>query len=464
MMRVIRKSIFVAVILLFGCSPFDPSEPLLHTSSAPEIAEMVEPTEAQVPVPTATNRVTIAPIVTATPTYELVTPLPTATNTSNAHPTGTTAPTDEALPSIDYFLDTQLLGAYQSLASFLAVLNWIWHPLLAEPIELVSQVSYHWSGYGHRLIAITGNGANTTRFLLDLNRHELTELTIDEKWAIPLSWRPWDVSADGRILVGEYDVSPTIRHVIVYDRENDELLLDVEAGLVWQFVGWAHDGKRFAYLASATLSYEEADPQSVTRIDIVDINTLEISSIRRAADDDTFWTRASWSPVDNSLVVMREWLATCNSYPHYGMPSYRVASLLLVDLGSSEREVLLHQVDGCEYADQYSINSHPWSADGQKIIFASEGQLCWLDVEDRLTQCPVQLNEAIRAYPGIDLNDPIAEPSFSPDNNWIAFLINIHHETQGDPMAALNLANLEIHVAAEVLAVRGPTWAPANPP
>ena len=144
--------------------------------------------------------------------------------------------------------------------------------------------------------------------------------------------------------------------------------------------------------------------------------------------------------------------------------SYRVASLLLVDLDSSEREVLLHPVDGCEYADQYSINSQPWSADGQKIIFASEGQLCWLDVEDRLTQCPVQLNEAIRAYPGIDLNDPIAEPSFSPDNNWIAFLINIHHETQGDPMAALNVANLEIHVADEVLAVRGPTWAPANPP
>ncbi|MCB0007643.1 MAG: hypothetical protein KDE04_14355, partial [Anaerolineales bacterium] len=141
MMRVIRKSIFVAVILLFGCSPFDPSEPLLHTSSAPEIAEMVEPTEAQVPVPTATNRVTIAPILTATPTYELATPLPTATNTSNAHPTVTTAPADEALPSIDYFLDTQLLGAYQGLDSFLRVLNWMWHPLLAKPIELVSQVS-----------------------------------------------------------------------------------------------------------------------------------------------------------------------------------------------------------------------------------------------------------------------------------------------------------------------------------
>lgn len=83
-----------------------------------------------------------------------------------------------------------------------------------------------------------------------------------------------------------------------------------------------------------------------------------------------------------------------------------------------------------------------WTADGRKLAFSMNGQLCILELETEDLTCPLELEPAVE-------NLFVREPVWSADGAWIAFRAQERNELMCDQLYIFEVGTSKLDLVEE---------------
>ena len=452
MRRTLLQIIFVCLcfcIILVACTPMG------NDDLRPQISLPVRITPSPSMIAPLLPSATIAPF--PSPTMSLVstvtaTPLPTINPlTISAIPT---SPSDwSRYPEIPF-------KPIQNSTHYLAISNFqvFWHPDHPSTITFPASDwrfgSQSWSPDGGYL-AIYGFGPDASLnsyetkvgiFSLATGEIEVLENTPEHSYS-PI-WSP-----DGRYLFYTAGEIFGPQHGFIYDLEARQPLFEFGPTVFLKIIGWSYDSTMVAFLRW-DMDKEFAD-QSV--LEIINITTREHQIYPKPFDN--IWAGGSWFPIDNRLLIYGQNPLCGGDIPNIPLESAWFSTLDLLDFDTGEIS-RLRGADSigtrCEVGE-YGVGSRPWSSDGTIITYSLNGVLCFFTIETALETCPQELDNALvsAGYKGISI------PSWSPDDQWIAFILDLL-DVHGGYVALVRPDGTDLRIAPHATGPTGLSWSPVH--
>lgn len=287
----------------------------------------------------------------------------------------------------------------------------LWHPdteLFTEqlPIRMAS-----WSPSGNEIVG--WDTQNDTLAILNLTTSSVFPLLETRAWySFPL----WSPDSQFLLYTIPSDGSESIDHdqIAVYELGRQEIIyLSPQVNLAGG-IGWSSDSSKFSYLAWVR-DQADSDPKlTLFVVDFVNENVFDYSF------DDIGVSTVAWSPNKNEILLYAN-----NVHPDdTPLTTYSYLGLYLLEIESGVVQLLKlseSPIGESRFDDGPGLYAglHPWSPDGERLIYSDRGRICILNVGDRSEQCPASIDQTISEVGAVGA----IYPAWSPDESWISFSI-----------------------------------------